>query len=152
MGFDVFEHTADLGLLIWADSEEGLFEEAGRALTSVVVPDARTIREEEEHDIDVPGTELDYLLFDWLNELLYHLGTSRLLFRSFKAARTDDGIRVHAAGEPIDPRRHPLEHEVKAITYHGLTVIDREASSEATDDFPEAAAGARWLARVIIDI
>ena len=28
-------------------------------------------------------------------------------------------------GEPIDPGRHRLEHEVKAITYHGLLVEER---------------------------
>ena len=41
------------------------------------------------------------------------------------------------AVEPIDPARHMLSHEVKAITYHELKV-------EPTDD--------GWLAEVIVDI
>jgi SHS2 domain-containing protein len=42
-----------------------------------------------------------------------------------------------AWGEPLDRARHVLEHEVKAITYHGLRV-------------EKIADG--WLAEVIVDI
>jgi len=41
------------------------------------------------------------------------------------------------AGEPIDPDRHILDHEVKAATRHGLSV---------------RRAGPGWIAEVILDI
>ncbi len=47
------------------------------------------------------------------------------------------GLEAAAWGEPMDPSRHELNHEVKAITYHGLKV-------EQTAD--------GWLAEVIVDI
>ena len=31
---------------------------------------------------------------------------------------TDEGLTATARGEPYDPQRHRLDHEVKAITYH----------------------------------
>ena len=34
----------------------------------------------------------------------------------------DGGLSGTAWGEPLDPARHALDHEVKAITYHGLRV------------------------------
>jgi SHS2 domain-containing protein len=76
-------------------------------------------------------------LFDWLKTLLYHFDTEHLLFCRFEAHVSDAGLRATAWGEPLDPARHALEHEVKAITYHGLRV-------EPTPD--------GWLAEVIVDI
>jgi SHS2 domain-containing protein len=46
-------------------------------------------------------------------------------------------LRAAAWGEPVDPARHELDHEVKAITYHGLK-LERD--------------GDGWLAEVIVDI
>jgi SHS2 domain-containing protein len=80
---------------------------------------------------------LDYLLFDWLKELLYHFAADHLLLGSFAVQTTDTGLTGKAWGEPLDRSRHLLEHEVKAITYHGLRV-------EQTVD--------GWLAEVIVDI
>ena len=48
-----------------------------------------------------------------------------------------DGLTATAWGEPLDPARHLLNHEVKAITCHELKVVP---------------AGDGWLAEVIVDI
>ena len=34
----------------------------------------------------------------------------------------EPGLQAVCRGEPLDRARHELDHEVKAITYHGLTV------------------------------
>jgi SHS2 domain-containing protein len=60
-----------------------------------------------------------------------------MLFSSFNVKVTDAGLTATARGEPYDPARHVLAHEVKAITYHELKV-------EQTAD--------GWLAEVIVDI
>jgi SHS2 domain-containing protein len=85
----------------------------------------------------VDGTEADYLLFDWLNELLYAFESDRMLFARFEVRPDETGLNADAWGEPADPARHELEHEVKAITYHRLRV-------ERTPD--------GWLAELIVDI
>jgi SHS2 domain-containing protein len=41
-------------------------------------------------------------------------------------------------GEQMDPARHAMDHEVKAITYHGLAVHQN--------------ADGTWHAEVIVDI
>jgi SHS2 domain-containing protein len=134
---ETFEHTADLGLRIRAADLDTLFVEAAQALFGTVVEDLATVRPLQEIDVQIEGDALDYLLFDWLRELLFHFDAEHLLFGKFAVHVTAAGLTASAWGEPLDRARHNMEHEVKAITYHGLRV---EKVGEA------------WEAEVIVDI
>lgn len=135
--FDVFEHTADLGIRIQAPDLPTLYAEAGIALFSIIVAEPSEIRCNMSVEFSVSGSERDYLMLDWLNELLYCFDPKRLLLREFKVKVNQDGLEAVAKGEPYDPKRHALEHEVKAITYHGLMVERKNGD---------------WFAEVILDI
>ena len=135
--YETFDHTADLGLRIRAPDLNTLFMEAAQALFSVIVEDLASVEPWQRFDIQLAGTEPDYLLFDWLNELLYYWDSEHVLLGRFEARVTPTSLAGSAWGERLDPERHCLLHEVKAITYHGLRV-------EQTPD--------GWLAEVIIDI
>jgi SHS2 domain-containing protein len=135
--FEVFEHTADVGLRIRADNRQSLFAEAGRALFSLFVANLDAVRSVQEKTYALSGEQDDYLLFDWLSELLYTFETEHLLLAEFDVQLDDSGLKASCRGEPIDRARHDMDHEVKAITYHGLKV-------EPTAD--------GWLAEVIVDI
>jgi len=77
------------------------------------------------------------LIFDWLRELLYRFDAEHRLCSKFEVRMNENGLTGTVWGEPYDPEKHELAHEVKAITYHGLKV-------EKQDD--------GWLAEVIVDI
>jgi SHS2 domain-containing protein len=135
--YETFDHTADLGLRVRAPDLDSLFVEAAQCLLSAIVEDLATVEPRQRFDVQLSGDASDYLLFDWLKELLYHWDTERVLFGRFEVHVTATGLSGMAWGEPLDPARHLLLHEVKAITYHGLRV-------EQTAD--------GWLAEVIVDI
>lgn len=135
--YETFDHTADLGLRIQAADLNTLFAEAGRALFSALVENPDSITPRQELDITIAGTDREYLFFDWLKELLYRFEVGHLLLGRFSVNVGTDGLQAIVWGEPFDPQRHELSHEVKAITYHGLRV-------EQTPD--------GWLAEVIVDI
>lgn len=135
--YEFFEHTADLGLRVRAVTLETLFCEAAECLFSAIVDDVATIQPTDIVRITIDGTDREYLLFDWLNELLRHSEAEEMLFRTFTVAFTGIGLEATATGEPLDRSRHPLSREVKAITYHELKVV------------PD---GGGWLAEVIVDI
>lgn len=135
--YETFEHTADLGLRVRAADLDTLFAEAAEALFSAAVEELSTVRPLHRHDVQLSGDERTYLLFDWLNELLYQYDTKHMLFSRFEVHCDDKGIRGAAWGEPLDRSRHALAHEIKAITYHGLRVESVEGG---------------WLAEVIVDI
>ncbi len=135
--YETFDHTADVGLRIRSESLDGLFADAARGLFSVLVANLEAVQPLDEVSIDLGRDEYDMLLFDWLAELLYTFDVRKLLLSQFDVHVGDDGLRATARGEPLDPARHLMAHEIKAITYHELKV-------EHTDD--------GWLAEVIVDI
>jgi SHS2 domain-containing protein len=135
--YETFEHTADLGLRVRAPDLDTLFAEAAACLFSAIVDDPGAVRPARRIDVKIDGAEREYLLFDWLRELLYAFDSRHLLLSRFEVRVGDAGLEGAAWGEPFDPDRHALAHEVKAITYHGLKV-ERAADG--------------WLAEVIVDI
>jgi SHS2 domain-containing protein len=135
--YETFEHTADLGLRVRAPDLNALFAEAALALFSAIVEELGTVAQRQRLDVKLPADEPAYLLFDWLNELLFRFDAEHRLFGRFEVQVGDAGLNGTAWGEPLDPARHALSHEVKAITYHHLKV-ERD--------------GDGWLAEVIVDI
>jgi SHS2 domain-containing protein len=135
--FEVFDHTADLGLRIRAGDLDALFAEAGRALLSVIASNPEAVEPRDAVAVNVAGRNREYLFVDWLDELLFLFESRKFLASRFEAAVADDGVRGVIHGEPYDSARHRLAHEVKAVTYHGLLVEQTESG---------------WLAEVILDI
>ena len=108
-----------------------------RRLFSAILEDVASVRSRDVTSIDIAGTDREFLLFDWLRELLRRCEEEHVVFGKFEVRVRDDGLTATVWGEPLDPSHHVLAHEVKAITYHGLKV-------EQTVD--------GWLAEVIVDI
>jgi SHS2 domain-containing protein len=135
--YELFEHTADLGLRVQAADLDELFAEAGRGFFSIIVENLDEVEAARTVDIRLDGPDRVYLLFDWLHELLVAFETRRLVLSEFRVRVSDTGLAAEVRGEGLDPDRHRLLHEVKAITYHGLKL-------------EQTAAG--WQAEVIVDI
>ena len=135
--FSVFEHTADIGLRLESPTFEGLLIEAGRGLLSLLVDNPEEVRPEITRTLKIAGTQDDLLLFDWLNELLYLADVENLLFSEFEIQFAVDCFSATVRGEVLDPGRHRISHEVKAVTYHGLKV-------------EQSLVG--WQAEVVLDI
>jgi len=135
--FETFDHTADLGLRVRAADLNTLFAEAGLALSSALVEDLDAVAPVTRIEVELPADDLEYLLLDWLKALLSRFDDERLVFSKFEVQAGEHGLKAAAFGEALDESRHAPSHEVKAITYHGLTVRQE---------------GDGWLAEVIVDI
>lgn len=135
--FEIFDHTADLGIRVVADSFPSLLVDAAMALTSVLVANPEAIKPTTRVDLVVDASDLEDLMVDWLAEWLYRFSAERMLFSRFEIIRHNGHIVAQAWGEKADPDRHQLDTEVKAITYHQLKVEQRDGG---------------WLAEVIVDL
>jgi SHS2 domain-containing protein len=144
--FELFDHTADLGLRVQAATLEELLADSGRGLLAMHVANPEEVRPVQTKTIELLADEPAYLLFDWLSELLFAFESNRLLLAEFEIELHASGMPQRAfptaltatcRGEPMDPARHVMDHEVKAITYHGLQVEQQNGT---------------WFAEVIVDI
>ncbi len=122
--YEVFAHTADIGLRVRAACLDSLFVDAAQGLFSLIVTNLDQVEPHDKILIELPAhaNEYDYLLFDWLNELLYTFDSRQIVLSKFDVHVGPAHLHATAWGEPLDPRRHRLDHEVKAITYHELKV------------------------------
>jgi len=136
-GWRHFEHRADIGVEGVGRSPAEAFAQAALALTAVIC-DPAAVQPLVELDVECDELDLELLLTDWLNALIYLMATERMLFSQFDV-RIDDGrLRARVRGEPVDPRRHRPAVEVKGATYTELSV---------TRD-----AGGHWTARCVVDV
>jgi SHS2 domain-containing protein len=135
--FELFEHTADLGLRVRAPDLPALFREAGEGLFAMIADARVPLEPTREFRFQLRATRHDDLLFDWLNELLYTFDTTGCVLGGFEVEVRGFELRARAGGAPLAAGEREGAREVKAITYHGLKV--------------EPAADG-WLAEVIVDI
>ena len=135
--YEVFEHTADVGIHAFGHTLPELFIHAAQGMESLVVAPEQ-IGESVSREIAVEGHDIVSLLVAWLNELVFLFDTEYLLFRTFEIhAFTETSLHGRASGEPYDAQRHELSSAIKAVTWH-------EAAVERTED--------GYKARVIFDI
>jgi SHS2 domain-containing protein len=137
--FRTFDHTADLGIEVEADSLDDLFATAAQGLVSLVVANPETIRESSERTVRLSAQDLTDLLIGWLSEVLFLIETNHEVYARFAVSVEQRPPRLEATvfGEPIDRQRHVLDHEVKAVTHHGAEIRPTEHG---------------YAARVIVDI
>ena len=129
--------VADLAFVAHGKTLEELFASAGQAVTAAMVKDLRTIRRREDRSFDLVFEELDLLLFNFLQEIIYFKDADQLLLSRFQLTiQPKNGRSYHLVGrgqgERIDPDRHPLLVDVKAVTLHKFEVVKREGAWRAT--------------------
>jgi SHS2 domain-containing protein len=127
---------ADVAFLAKGKTVEELFVAAGEATANVMVDDLSTIRDSEQIQIDLSENALDMLLFDFLNELIYLKDARQLLLMARNVRISLDGSRYRLLatlyGEQLDPAKHPLNADVKAVTLHRFEVKEMSEGWEAT--------------------
>lgn len=133
-----FEHDSDVGVRGVGATVERAFEQAATALTAVLVDPAR-VRAERQVEIHCRGTDLELLLVDWLNAVLFEMATQELLFSRFEVSLSGEMLEASAWGEPVDESRHPLsDKKMKGATLDQLTVGKRSDGS--------------WVAQCVVDV
>lgn len=118
--------TADVAFEAWGETREQAFLAAADATLNTMVEEIGTVAPRERRVLSLAAGSLDLLLFELLQELVYHKDANRLLLRvhDLRIEETGSGYRLHAdaSGETIDPGKHPLLADVKAVTLHRLSV------------------------------
>ena len=120
--FQLIEHTADTGLVAYGGSLAEAFANAAYGLFSIIV-ELNKVKEIEPRSVAVSAEDIEGLLFNWLNHLIYIFEVEHLLFKRFDITEfTDHNLKATCRGEIYNPARHHLKLGVKSATYHMLEV------------------------------
>jgi tRNA nucleotidyltransferase (CCA-adding enzyme) len=132
-----FHHLADIGVRGCGATLETAFEQTALAMTAVMT-DPAAVRAETPVAIHCEAPDVELLLVDWLNALVFESVTRKMLFSRFSVTLHDLRLDARAWGEPIDRVRHQPAAEVKGATYTALEV--------AQDT------GGLWCAQCVVDV
>jgi SHS2 domain-containing protein len=126
VGFELVDHTADIGVRAWGPTAEEVFEQAALATFSLVC-DPLDIGELETVEVTLEAESMDLLLAAWINELLYVFEARGLVLSQFDLLELGDhSLRARVSGEPLDTSRHIVCGGVKAATLHELSLQRRD--------------------------
>ena len=120
--FQLIEHTADTGLVAYGRSLAEAFANAAYGLFSIMA-ELNEVRGVESRSVAVSAEDIEGLLFNWLNHLIYIFDVEYLLFKRFDITEfTKHNLKATCWGETYNPSRHQLKLGVKSATYHTLKV------------------------------
>ncbi len=130
--YEVFEHTADVGLHASGATLRELFAHVAQGMESLLVPPEQ-VRAQVRREVRVEGHDAVSLLINWLNELIFLFDTEYLIFRQFEIDDLSETcLHAFVYGEPYDARRHDLGSAIKAATWHDAAVGQVEGGYRAT--------------------
>lgn len=118
-GFELLEHTADLGIRAWGWSLPEAFEQAARALVHVMGIERPPPG--ERWMVKASADDEESLLVAFLNELIWLHEAKSVVFAGIEViAVAPRGIVAEVETVPLEDA--PAGIEVKAATYHQLAI------------------------------
>ncbi len=136
-GWEHYDHPADVGLRAWGPDLASALAEAGRALTAVIT-NPEGVAAQDPVPIRCSGKDPELLLVDWLDAIIFEMGTRGMLFARFDVRVDKTGIEATAWGEPVAVDRHQPAVEIK-----GATLTDLAA---------EHIADSGWWLQCVVDV
>jgi SHS2 domain-containing protein len=130
------EHTGDLGIEVIAPTRAELFRRAGLALAALLV-ESSDIQKAEARTVEITADDDIDLMHDLLTELLQLYAADDFIWCDIAVEDQGQTLQVILWGESFDPGRHKSRGEIKAATYHQLTL--EKVKNE-------------WRARIIFDV
>ena len=135
--FEILDHTADIGIVVYGEDLKSLFANAGQAFFHLIT-DLKKVRLRTERKIEIGKESLERLMVDWLTELLYFHDVENLLFKRFIVESVgEEGLKAKVKGEPFEEGVHVIKTGVKAVTYHQIEVRQEKEG---------------WKAQIILDL
>ena len=121
-GFEIIDHTADIGVIAYGADLKQVFANAAFGLFSLMA-DLDDIKENTQREIELSSEDEDFLLVEWLNELIYIFDVEHVIFKRFEIDDlTSNKIKARCFGEEIKQEQHKLKREIKAATYYMLRI------------------------------
>jgi SHS2 domain-containing protein len=138
MAYEYLEDIAisDVAFRVRSEHLESLFEEATEAVLNTMCEDPGSVEDKVHRPITLGPETAEMLLFQLLQEMIFFKDAEQELLRAqdVKIRETEEGFILScvARGEKMEPERHRLLVDVKAVTFHRFEVQPVDGGWEAT--------------------
>lgn len=131
-----FYHQADIGVRGIGSTVEESFQQAAVALMAVICSPEK-VAPSKHISVQCRSNDVELLLADWLNAIVYEIATRKMLFSRFEVRIKEGKLTGGAWGEMAEAEKHETAVEVKGATYTELAVRQE---------------GSKWVAQCVVDV
>jgi len=123
-GFEILGHTADVKIRVFGKTKDELFFNALVGMAQILKPiaskfDVKYQKLNIKNIIKISSLDLNTLLVDFLNEVLYNSQINRAVYREVKFIKfSDTELEAEISGEKVEE----FNEDIKAVTHHGLDI------------------------------
>jgi len=117
--FQIMPHTADVKIRAWGKNYPELFKNAMLGMMQILSPLATKFEiknQKSKIKIKVESQNINSLLIDFLNEVLYQTQVNREIYTNIKFLEFSKNKLV---AQLLGSRRAKFSKDIKAVTYHG---------------------------------
>jgi len=139
IGFETFEHGADIGIRGYGPSLEEAFAQTAKAMFSLMWEDLQTISPKTEIMVKTNGFDLESLLVFWLNALLSQADIYKVILSKFEPEIKieDYSLKSKVWGDVLNRGYEHLGIEVKGATFTQAKVYESKG---------------KWIAQCVVDV
>lgn len=120
--YKIIYSTADIGIYAEGKTLDKVFKESLKGFYSIIT-DLETIEEKYSIQISLSANNKEELLINWLSELIFRFDVDGFLCNSVSFEDINEtSLTACLWGERYSSAKHPLRVEVKAVTYHNLSL------------------------------
>lgn len=129
--------TADLTIDSYGTTLAEAFEKVALGMFNAMTPFEK-IQKKESMKFEVEGDDIELLLFNFLDELLYLHETELIVFSGFELDIDSVNYKLKSVcqGEAFDLTKHEQGISIKAVTFHNMKITKTENG---------------WTIRVVLD-
>ena len=130
MKYKFFDHTADVAFEAYGKTLNEVFENAALAVFETMV-DLKTVDSKHKKVIRLEAENEERLFLDFLEELVFLKDFKYMVFNKFEVNINNNRLDAVIYGEKINPSKHDLRVDVKAVTMHKFKLEKIKAGYKA---------------------
>lgn len=135
MKFKFLEHTADVKFQAFGKSLNEAFSNAAYAMFNVMY-DGK-VKAKVRKKFEVKGKDIESLLYNFLEELLFLLDSKNFFLSSIKVKINEKELKLKAEAFGDSVKNYSPSLDVKAVTYNEMFVKKERG---------------RWIIQVVLDV
>lgn len=127
LDYELIDHTADIGIRVFADSLESLFTKAAAAMFDVMLENAlaKEFGAKKTFQLELNAANLEELFVRWLSELLSLADCEDVVFKDFQIKKLAQK-ELSATVKGVARHYFKFKMEIKAVTYHNLKITQHD--------------------------